>query len=67
MTQIGQMLIEEGMEKGMEKGIEKGREAGQERVNRLNSILAKQNRAEDIIRAAGDRKWQETLFQEFGI
>lgn len=67
MTQIGQMLIEEGMEKGMEKGIEKGREAGQERVNRLNSILAKQNRAEDIIRAAGDRKWQETLFKEFGI
>lgn len=63
MTQIGQMLIEEGME----KGIEKGKEAGQERVNRLNSILAKQNRAEDIIRAASDRNWQEILFKEFGI
>lgn len=28
MTQIGQMLIDEGMEKGMKKGIEKGMEKG---------------------------------------
>ena len=27
MTQIGQMLIDEGMEKGMKKGMEKGIQA----------------------------------------
>lgn len=31
MTQIGQMLIDEGMEKGMKKGIEKGIEKGMEK------------------------------------
>lgn len=59
MTQIGQMLIEEGLEKGLEEG--------QERVNRLNWALAKQNRSEDIIKAAGDKEWQKKLFEEFGL
>lgn len=63
MTQIGQMLIEEGLERGLEKGLEEG----QERVNRLNWALAKQNRSEDIIKAAGDKEWQKKLFEEFGL
>lgn len=67
MTQIGQMLIEEGLERGLEKGLEKGLEEGQERVNRLNWALAKQNRSEDIIKAAGDKEWQKKLFEEFGL
>ena len=51
----------------LEIGIEKGQNKGQDRVNRLNRLLAEQNRTDDIIKAAGDEKYQELLFKEFHL
>ena len=51
----------------LEIGIEKGKNKGQDRVNRLNRLLAEQNRTDDIIKAAGDKKYQEKLFKEFHL
>ena len=51
----------------LEIGIEKGQNKGQDRVNRLNRLLAEQNRTDDIIKAAGDKKYQEKLFKEFHL
>ena len=51
----------------LEIGIEKGQNKGQYRVNRLNRLLAEQNRTDDIIKAAGDKKYQEKLFKEFHL
>lgn len=59
--------IEKGIEQGIEKGIEKGMEKGIERLNKLTVFLAKENRIEDIVRAASDMEYQEKLFKEFGI
>ena len=67
MTVLGQMLFEDGMEKGIEKGIEKGVQQGLGRANALIVKLADAGRADDIIRAASDRTYQEQLFKEFGI
>ena len=53
--------------KGIEKGIEKGVQQGLGRANALNVKLADAGRADDIIRAASDRTYQEQLFKEFGI
>ena len=44
-----------------------GHEEGMDRVNRLNRLLAEQNRTDDIIKAAGDKKYQEKLFKEFHL
>nr|WP_289692117.1 hypothetical protein [Enterocloster clostridioformis] len=63
MTVLGQMLFEDGMEKGIEKGVQQG--LG--RANALIVKLADAGRADDIIRAALDRTYQEQLFKEFGI
>lgn len=63
MTVLGQMLMEDGVKKGIQEGVKEGLE----RVNRLNLILAQQNRTDDIIKAAGDIEWQKKLFEEFGI
>lgn len=50
MTQIGQMLIDEGMERGMEvgrmAGIEAGMEAGMKKI--ITSMLLKQKSVEEI-------------------
>lgn len=46
---------------------EEGRQAGKQEVNRLNQLLAEQNRMEDIIRSAQDMEYQQKLFEEFGI
>ncbi len=51
----------------LEIGMEKGQNKGQDRVNRLNRLLAEQNRTDDIIKAAGDKKYQEKLFKEFHL
>ena len=71
MTVLGKMLFEDGVEKGIEKGIEQGIEKGVQqglgRANALNVKLADAGRADDIIRAASDRTYQEQLFKEFGI
>ena len=51
----------------LEIGMEKGQNKGQDRVNRLNRLLAEQNRTDDIIKAAGDEKYQDLLFKEFHL
>jgi len=58
---------EEGRKEGREEGREEGRKEGEARVNRLIRLLARQDRTEDIVRAASDREWQEKLFKEFGL
>ena len=40
---------------------------GQERINQLNILLSKQNRSEDIIKAASDKEYQEKLLKEFNL
>ena len=40
---------------------------GQERINRLNRKLIEASRTEDMIRAAGDKEFQNKLLEEFGI
>ncbi len=60
-------LIADGREEGKELGLELGLELGQKRVNELTLLLINAGRTEDLIRAAGDRQYQEKLFEEFGI
>ena len=59
MTELGEMLMEEG--------IKRGRRQGADKVNRLIQLLLKQGRTADIERAVCDREYQEKLFQEFGL
>ena len=72
-------LIADGREEGKAEGRAEGRlegkaegkaiglELGQRRVNELILLLARAGRTQDLIRAAGDREYQEKLFEEFGI
>ena len=55
MTQIGQMIFEDGVQEGIQ------------RLNRLIELLASSNRTEDIVRAASDNDYQQKLFREFGL
>uniref|UniRef100_UPI00405788B3 hypothetical protein n=1 Tax=Acetatifactor sp. TaxID=1872090 RepID=UPI00405788B3 len=47
--------------------MEEGERKGEERVNQLNILLAEQGRAEDIIKAAQDKEYQNKLFEEFNL
>lgn len=57
------MLLEEMMRDEREEG----RQEGQERMSQLILLLLKQNRNEDIAKAASDRDYQEQLFKEFNL
>lgn len=59
--------IDELIADGKEEGKAIGLELGQKRVNELILLLARAGRTQDMIRAAGDRQYQEKLFEEFGI
>ena len=61
------MLLEEMMREEREEGRAEGRTQGQERMSRLILELSRQNRNEDIIKAAADRDYQEQLLKEFNL
>ena len=61
------MLLEEMMRDEREEGRQEGRQEGQERMSQLILLLIKQNRNEDIAKAAADRDYQEQLFKEFNF
>ena len=58
---------EEGRQEGREEGRQEGRQEGQERMSQLILELSRQNRSEDIIKAAADRDYQEQLLKEFNL
>lgn len=52
---------------GYEDGFEDGSNSGEERINLLIQRLAADNRQDDIIRAASDRKFQKELLKDYGL
>ena len=57
---------EEGYEYGYNTGFDKGYDNCQDRLNLLNLKLYNAGRTEDLIKAAGDKAYQQSLFEEFG-
>ena len=56
MTVLGEMI--------MQDGIKIGEARGEESINRLNTVLIKQNRFDDLKRATEDREYQKKLMRE---
>ena len=57
----------EGEAKGRKEGQAKGRKEGEERLGTLMSLLLKENRHDDVAKAASDADFREKLFKEYGI
>lgn len=66
-TEGGKIDMCKGMRDLLEDSKAAGIDEGLTRVNKLNQLLAAQGRTEDIIKAAGDARYQERLFKEFGM
>lgn len=58
---------DEGRREGHSEGHSKGHREGIEKANRLYATLAEAGRMDDIVKAAGDREYQEKLFREFNL
>lgn len=63
MCQVLREWLADERAEGIEEGIAK--ESG--RMDRLIIILTKQNRQDDLVRAAGDAEYKERMYREFGI
>ena len=50
-----------------EEGLERGIAEGMDRINRLNKLLAKEGRIDELVKSAADRELQNALLKEFGI
>ena len=53
--------------RGEKRGEKRGREKMADEINRLNAILLKQNRMDDLRRTLTDQNYQRQLMTEFGI
>jgi hypothetical protein len=53
--------------RGLEEGMKLGLEQGIDRTNQLTLLLLKENRLDDLAKAASDPALQEALFKEFGL
>ncbi|MGN0712381.1 MAG: hypothetical protein ACI4LJ_01270, partial [Anaerovoracaceae bacterium] len=62
-----QMTLEEMMNQRFDAGREEGREEGEEKLNRLNMLLIRQERMEDLKKAASDKAYRRKLYCEFGL
>ncbi len=58
---------EEGLRAGHAQGHAQGLEEMQEKINRLNVLLAKEERMDDIVKAAEDKNYQSVLLKEFDL
>ncbi|MBD5394933.1 MAG: hypothetical protein HDR71_11820 [Lachnospiraceae bacterium] len=65
--EIEKMVREEGYAEGYDGGYSKGYDSGQDRVNLLNARLSEAGRMADIVKAALDKEYQESLFEEFHL
>ena len=65
------MTLEEMMNQrfdaGREEGIGIGREEGEEKLNRMNMLLIRENRMEDLKKAAEDKEYRRKLYCEFAL
>ena len=59
--------LEEGIKEGIKEGLALGTDTMQEKINRLIIRLTEVGRTEDIIKAAKDKEYQNTLLKEFGL
>lgn len=46
---------------------ERGREQGEDRINKLNTLLIKEKRYEDLERSTRDKEFQKQLMSDYGI
>ena len=75
MTQIGQMIFEDGVIAGKaegeaigkEIGKELGKEIGEENFAALTERLIEDSRMEDLAKAAKDKNYRAALYDEYGI
>ena len=55
------------IEEMIEDGRQEGRKEALDSINQLIIMLSKENRSEDIVKAAADREYQEQLLKEFNL
>lgn len=56
-----------GQERGIAIGEERGEKRGQDRINELNRRLIAEGKADEVLKAAADKEYQERLLQFYGI
>lgn len=56
-----------GKKEGKKEGEKIGEVRGRNRLNQLNARLIAENRLDDLIRATGDKQYQNKLFQMYAI
>ena len=59
--------LEQGLERGLEQGLERGHIEGEARFAALTEKLLKDNRTEELLKAAGDKVYRDKLYKEYKL
>ena len=65
--EMEELARKQGYNDGFDSGFNNGFNQMQQKINQLNLLLSEAGRTEDIIKAAGDKAYQEKLFKEFDL
>ncbi|MEW4411839.1 hypothetical protein [Clostridium sp. AN503] len=67
MTQIGQMIFEDGVIAGKAEGEALGKELGENDFVALTGRLIEDSRMDDLAKATKDKSYRAVLYREYGI
>ncbi len=67
MTQIGQMIFEDGVIAGKAEGEALGKELGENDFAALTGRLIEDSRMDDLAKATKDKSYRAVLYREYGI
>lgn len=59
--------IERGIEKGIEKGIERGMKVGEDRILQLVTMMSEDNRGDQIVQLAMDKKFLQEMLMYYNV
>lgn len=67
MCNLSEAIEERGIEKGMAEGLANGLKQGENLFAALTKVLLNAGRTDDLLRAANDGAYRQSLYEEYGI
>lgn len=67
MCNLSEAIEERGIEKGMAEGLANGLKQGENLFVALTKVLLNAGRTDDLLRAANDGAYRQSLYEEYGI
>lgn len=67
MCEVSEKIFAEGRAEGRAEGKTEGEKIGEERINKINALLLREKRFENLERSVCDKEFQKQLMLQYGV